>query len=75
MSFTKSNTLSATTFLFFDIIYHMRAQNLPHEGKRQSLRYLKYHPHLYIDCVKTLTALKYQPRWNTDRAGPKGQLV
>ena len=44
-------------------------------GERQSLRDLKYQPHLYTDCTKTLTAPKHRPHHNTDNAGPKGQLV
>ena len=44
-------------------------------GERQSLRDLKYQPHLYTDCTKTLTAPKHRPHRNTDNAGPKGQLV
>ena len=44
-------------------------------GERQSLRDLKYQPHLYTDCTKTLTTPKHGPYRNTDNAGPKGQLV
>jgi len=44
-------------------------------GERQSLRDLKYQPHLYTDCTKTLTAPKHRTHRNTDNAGPKGQLV
>merc|ERR1712215_445437 len=39
-------------------------------GERQSLRDLKYQPHLYTDCTKTLTAPKHRTHRNTDNAGP-----
>ena len=44
-------------------------------GERQSLRDLKYQPHLHTDCTKTLTTPKHRPHRITDNAGPKGQLV
>ena len=60
----------------FDIIEPLMFwRSRTYAGERQSLRDLKYQPHLYTDCTKTLTALKHRPHRNTDNAGPKGQLV
>ena len=51
-----------------------RWRSRTHAGERQSLRNLKYQPHLYTYCTKTLTTPKNWPHRNTDNAGPKGQL-
>ena len=60
----------------FDIIEPLMFwRSRTNAGERQSLRDLKYQPHLYTDCTKTLTAPKHRPHRNTDNAGPKGQLV
>ena len=61
------------TFDIIDPLMFWRSRT--NAGERQSLRDLKYQPHLYTDCIKTLTAPKHRPHRNTDNAGPKGQLV
>ena len=69
-------TWHSCCFGTFDIIEPLMFwRSRTNAGERQSLRDLKYQPHLYTDCTKTLTAPKHRTHRNTDNAGPKGQLV
>ena len=69
-------TWHSCCFGTFDIIEPLMFwRSRTNAGERQSLRDLEYHPHLYTDYTKTLTAPKHRPHRITVNAGPKDQLV